>query len=210
MTAPSQDTPGRDAPGRDAPGQDTPGQDTGVVDVRRMRWWDIQAVRRLEEVLFAEDAWSEAMFWSELAERDTRHYVVAAAAAPETASLGAASTAGSKRAAAVVASGEAASEEAGVIVGYAGLCAYAADQCFVQTIGVDPAYQRRGIGSRLLHELIGEAERRDCRMLDLEVRAGNDAAIAMYEQFGFRAIGRRRGYYQPSGADAIVMRRESR
>jgi ribosomal protein S18 acetylase RimI-like enzyme len=46
-------------------------------------------------------------------------------------------------------------------------------------------------------------------MLDLEVRDGNAAAIAMYERFGFRVIGRRRGYYQPSGADAIVMRRES-
>ena len=151
---------------------------TDVVTLRRMRWWDIPAVLRLEELLFVEDAWSDAMFWSELAERDTRHYVVAA--------------------------------DADEVVGYAGLCAYAVDQCFVQTIGVDPAYQRRGIGARLLQDLVDESERRGCRMLDLEVRDGNDPAIAMYERFGFRAIGRRRGYYQPSGADAIVMRRDSR
>jgi [ribosomal protein S18]-alanine N-acetyltransferase len=151
-----------------------------MATVRRMRWWDIPAVLRLEGLLFAEDAWNDAMFWSELAERNTRHYVVAAAGADDDS-----------------------------VVGYAGLCSYAADQCFVQTIGVDPAYQRQGIGARLLQDLIEEAERRGCRLLDLEVRAGNDAAIAMYERFGFRAIGRRRGYYQPSGADAIVMRRES-
>jgi [ribosomal protein S18]-alanine N-acetyltransferase len=154
--------------------QDAPAE---VVVVRRMRWWDIPAVRRLEDLLFAEDAWSDAMFWSELAERDSRHYIVAA--------------------------------DADDLHGYAGLCAYAADQCFVQTIGVAPTHQRRGIGSRLLQNLIDEADRRGCRLLDLEVRDGNDAAIAMYERFGFRAIGRRRGYYQPSGADAIVMRREA-
>ena len=154
-----------------------------VCTLRRMRWWDIPGVLRLEERLFAEDAWNDAMFWSELAERESRHYVVAAAAD---------------------------ADKDVEVVGYAGLCAYAADQCFVQTIGVDPTYQRRGIGSRLLQDLVDEADRRKCRLLDLEVRDGNDAAIAMYEQFGFRSIGRRRGYYQPSGADAIVMRRESR
>jgi ribosomal-protein-alanine N-acetyltransferase len=120
------------------------------------------------------------MFWSELAERDSRHYVVASPAGDDD-----------------------------TVVAYAGLCVYAADQCFVQTIGVDPAYQRHGIGGRLLQNLLDESERRGCRLLDLEVRDGNDAAIAMYERFGFRAIGRRRGYYQPSGADAIIMRRES-
>ena len=38
------------------------------------------------------------------------------------------------------------------------------------------------------------------------VAAGNDAAIALYGQLGFREVGRRKGYYQPAGAgseDAI-------
>ncbi|CAM5451784.1 hypothetical protein STANM309S_05719 [Streptomyces tanashiensis] len=53
---------------------------TGAV-LREMRWWDIEPVLALEAELFPEDAWSEGMFWSELAHargpRATRHYVVA-------------------------------------------------------------------------------------------------------------------------------------
>jgi ribosomal-protein-alanine N-acetyltransferase len=41
-----------------------------------MRWWDIASVMDIENGLFEEDAWSEGMFWSELAERDTRRYLV--------------------------------------------------------------------------------------------------------------------------------------
>ena len=48
-----------------------------TATLRRMRWWDIESVTRLERELFAEDSWTDTMFWSELAERDTRWYVVA-------------------------------------------------------------------------------------------------------------------------------------
>ena len=44
--------------------------------MRAMRWWDLPAVMTLELELFAEDSWSEGMFWSELAERETRRYLV--------------------------------------------------------------------------------------------------------------------------------------
>ncbi len=44
--------------------------------IRRMRWWDIDAVVGLEQALF-EDAWSVEMFWDELAQGDTRTYLVA-------------------------------------------------------------------------------------------------------------------------------------
>lgn len=45
--------------------------------LRAMRWWDIAPLLVLEHDLFPEDAWSEGMFWSELAEPETHHYVVA-------------------------------------------------------------------------------------------------------------------------------------
>jgi [ribosomal protein S18]-alanine N-acetyltransferase len=45
--------------------------------VRRMRWWDIEPVLRLESELFGREAWSAAMYWSELAEFTSRHYLVA-------------------------------------------------------------------------------------------------------------------------------------
>ena len=41
----------------------------------------------------------------------------------------------------------------------------------------------------------------------LEVRTDNAVAIGMYERHGFRRLGLRRGYYQPSGADAYTMGR---
>ena len=44
--------------------------------IRRMRWWDIEPVVALEHALF-DDAWSTEMFWDELAQGDTRTYVVA-------------------------------------------------------------------------------------------------------------------------------------
>jgi [ribosomal protein S18]-alanine N-acetyltransferase len=38
------------------------------------------------------------------------------------------------------------------------------------------------------------------------VRADNSAALALYERAGFTVVNRRRGYYQPSGTDAVIMR----
>jgi ribosomal-protein-alanine N-acetyltransferase len=48
-----------------------------TAQLRPMRWWDIAPVMGIERDLFAGDAWTDAMFWSELAERDTRWYLVA-------------------------------------------------------------------------------------------------------------------------------------
>ena len=92
------------------------------------------------------------------------------------------------------------------VVGYAGLCDYP-DEALVQTIGVAPAAQGTGLGTRLLTALLEEAERRKQHRVLLEVRADNDRAIALYERFGFRRTGVRHGYYQPSGTDALVMTR---
>jgi ribosomal-protein-alanine N-acetyltransferase len=90
------------------------------------------------------------------------------------------------------------------IVGYAGLCAYA-DESFVQTLGVRSNYQGRGLGARLLAALIDEAVRRDEPMVGLEVRADNLVAQRLYQRFGFEQVGIRKGYYQPSNTDAVLM-----
>ena len=42
-----------------------------------MRWWDIARLLRIERELFGTDAWTESMFWSELAQHETRLYLVA-------------------------------------------------------------------------------------------------------------------------------------
>ena len=91
-----------------------------------------------------------------------------------------------------------------VVRGYAGLCDYP-DEAFVQTIAVAADAQGQGLGGRLLAALLDEAVRRRQSRVSLEVRADNAVAIGLYERFGFRPAGVRRGYYSPSGADALVM-----
>jgi ribosomal-protein-alanine N-acetyltransferase len=98
-------------------------------------------------------------------------------------------------------------EADGVVTAYAGLCAYAPHEAYVQTIAVAPTSQRRGVGTALLKALIDETTRRGVDHLDLEVRADNEAAQRLYERHGFTRIGVRRRYYQPSGTDAVVMRK---
>ena len=96
----------------------------------------------------------------------------------------------------------------GALVGYAGLCDYP-DEAWVQTMAVAPGSQGQGLGARLLSALLAEADRRGQRVVSLEVRADNAPAQALYTRFGFTRIGVRRGYYQPSGADAWVLTRRA-
>jgi ribosomal-protein-alanine N-acetyltransferase len=96
------------------------------------------------------------------------------------------------------------------LVGYAGIAFVASPpnaEAEIHTIGVDPAYQRRGIGRELLHGLLVVADAAAATVF-LEVRTDNDAARALYEAAGFMVVGLRKRYYQPSGADAHTMRRE--
>lgn len=94
-------------------------------------------------------------------------------------------------------------DDTGQVDGYAGL-AVSADEAEVQTIGVRPDRQGRGLGRALLRGLIAAAGGR--RML-LEVRTDNEPALALYRSERFETIGLRRRYYQPSGADALSMSR---
>ena len=99
-------------------------------------------------------------------------------------------------------------EDEGVIAGYAGLLAPGTGQADVLTVGVAQDRWGEGIGAALLEDLLAEAARRGCTEVFLEVRVDNDRAQRLYRRHGFAGVGLRRGYYQPSGADALVMRRE--
>jgi ribosomal-protein-alanine N-acetyltransferase len=100
-------------------------------------------------------------------------------------------------------------EEAGAVAGYAGLLAPGGGQADVLTIGVSEDRWGHGIGTTLMTGLLAEARRRGCAEVYLEVRVDNERAQRLYRQLGFARVGLRRGYYQPSGADALVMRRET-
>ncbi len=158
-----------------------------TVRLRPMTADDLPAVMVLEEELFAPDTWTEAMYRDELSRADTRYYVVAE----------------------FHLEGEDDDEPepgAPLLVGYGGLIAYDSE-AHVATLGVAGALQGEGVGSLLLDDLLAEADRRSPVVL-LEVRADNEVAQRLYRRRGFEEIGRRRGYYQPSGDDAVVMRRK--
>jgi [ribosomal protein S18]-alanine N-acetyltransferase len=92
----------------------------------------------------------------------------------------------------------------GAVVAFA--CAHVvADELMINDIAVDPAARRSGIGGGLLRHLIEGARVRGCRRATLEVRPSNTPARALYEAFGFEAVGRRRGYYADTGEDAILL-----
>jgi ribosomal-protein-alanine N-acetyltransferase len=98
-------------------------------------------------------------------------------------------------------------EEAGRVVGYGGIrAAKGSTDADIQTIAIAESARGRGRGRALLATLLAEASRRGVREVFLEVRADNPVARGLYESLGFEEIGVRRGYYQPDGVDAIVMR----
>lgn len=74
-------------------------------------------------------------------------------------------------------------------------------------IAVDPAFQGKGVGQRLLDEALSWAAGGGCRDCYLEVRPSNRRALAFYFRNGFEEVGRRVGYYRNPEEDALIMRK---
>jgi len=81
------------------------------------------------------------------------------------------------------------------------------DVWHLMDLAVAPAHRRRGAGGRLLARFLRAADAAGMEVV-LEVRPGNEAAVAMYGGVGFRSIATRRGYYSDTQEDAVVMLRE--
>ncbi|RUP05478.1 MAG: ribosomal-protein-alanine N-acetyltransferase [Mycobacterium sp.] len=140
---------------------------------------DVDRCAELDAVLFAgEQPWSAAVFARELASEDS--LFVSARTGGTLIGYGGIACLGS--------------------TGFTGVSFYE-----VRNIGVDPAFQGRGVGRRLLDELLTFA---GGGAVYLEVRWDNEAAIALYRDVGFDQVGVRPGYY--NGVDALTMRREPR
>lgn len=151
-----------------------------MIKLEPFRWWHIAEVIPLEEDLFGPEKWSEWMFWNELA--GGHYYRIAV-------------------------------DEGGVIFGYAGLAIAGPDddpdEAWVQNLAVRRDAQRRGLGRLLLDDLLSEAARHRVRKVLLEVAVDNAPAQKLYAMSGFEPLAVRRGYYQPSNTDALVMVREN-
>jgi [ribosomal protein S18]-alanine N-acetyltransferase len=98
-------------------------------------------------------------------------------------------------------------ERASALIGYAGMMFTGGSQADVVTLAVTPARWGRGTGTALLLALVDEADKRGYEEVLLEVREDNPRARRLYLRHGFDEVGIRRGYYQPSGVDAVVMRK---
>jgi ribosomal-protein-alanine N-acetyltransferase len=143
---------------------------------------DAERCAQLEAVLFpGDDPWPTAAFVRELAAPHNR-YVAARISA----------------------------DGGDTLIGYGGISRLGRTPPFeyeVHTIGVDPAYQGRGVGRRLLDDLLNFAAG---AVVHLEVRTDNESALALYRSVGFTQVGLRKRYYRVSGADAYTMRRGAR
>jgi [ribosomal protein S18]-alanine N-acetyltransferase len=98
-------------------------------------------------------------------------------------------------------------EDGNTLVGYAGMMFTGGSQADVVTLAVTPARWGEGTGTALLTALVDEADKRGYEEVLLEVREDNPRARRLYLRHGFTEVGFRRGYYQPSGVDAVVMRK---
>jgi len=91
----------------------------------------------------------------------------------------------------------------GRLVGYV-VCSRYDTVWHLMNVAVDDRLLRQGIATAMLDRLFELADKPNAQYT-LEVRTSNDAAIHLYERFGFRASGRRRAYYHDNREDALIM-----
>src|SRR5215813_655008 len=92
----------------------------------------------------------------------------------------------------------------GKIVGYGGMWVIM-DEAHLTTLAVDPRYQGRKIGERLLQSIMEEAILHGASRATLEVRERNTVAQNLYRKYGFRDAALRKHYYTDNQENAIVM-----
>lgn len=98
-------------------------------------------------------------------------------------------------------------EEDGKAVGYIGSQSVP-PEADVMNLAVAPEYRKRGIGESLLCTMAELLHSKGIEALFLEVRASNEAAIALYTKLGFVRVGRRKKYYVNPQEDALILRKE--
>ncbi len=94
-----------------------------------------------------------------------------------------------------------------VFAGYVGAQAVMGE-ADMMNLAVEPDYRRQGVAEGLVKSLIGCLKEQQVYSLALEVRASNEAAIALYGKLGFVQVGRRPGYYSKPKEDALILRKE--
>lgn len=92
-------------------------------------------------------------------------------------------------------------EMEGAVRGWAAVRSLGGGESELLQVEVEAGYRRRGLGRRLLETALEGT-------VFLEVREGNAEAVALYSNFGFQVVGRRKGYYGGPVEDALVMEKK--
>lgn len=85
------------------------------------------------------------------------------------------------------------------------VCWLVVDDVHIANLSVHPDHRRNKVASKLLCAAMHAMIAQGAVSASLEVRAGNQAAQRLYSRFGFQVVGRRPGYYQDNGEDAILL-----
>jgi ribosomal-protein-alanine N-acetyltransferase len=99
-------------------------------------------------------------------------------------------------------------EHSGVVVGYAGLW-WIEDEGHITNVAVKPGYRNRKIAEGIIKTLISHTSLEGIHHYTLEVRRSNQAAINLYNKFGFEVEGVRPNYYRFEKEDALIMWRHA-
>ena len=92
----------------------------------------------------------------------------------------------------------------GKIVGYIGTW-HIIDEAHITTIAVHPEFLRQHVGEALIVKMLEDCYNEFIKYITLEVRVSNIPAIKLYEKYGFKSLGTRKGYYQDNNEDALIM-----
>ncbi|TMB10758.1 MAG: ribosomal-protein-alanine N-acetyltransferase [Deltaproteobacteria bacterium] len=152
------------------------------LEIRRMTGADLDEVMVIERAAFLHP-WSPELFRREL-EHDWSTILVAVEP------LTSASGRGSER-----------------IVGFL-IYWLVHDEVHILNVAVGPEYRRKSVARTLMGETERRAHQAGAALLTLEVRRSNQAALELYREFDYRAVGVRPNYYVDEGEDAIVMVKE--
>jgi ribosomal-protein-alanine N-acetyltransferase len=145
------------------------------VRIRSARPEDVDGMTALDALCFAAP-WSRKSFESEVCQNPLARYLVA----------------------------ETIGEDPPRLAGYAGLWAVG-EEGHITNVAVHPDCRRQHLGRLLVASLISATFEEGLRDYTLEVRVGNLPAIRLYEHFGFREAGVRKGYYEDNNEDAMIM-----
>ena len=95
------------------------------------------------------------------------------------------------------------------VVGYGGMWTVV-DELHVTNVAIAPEHRGKGFSSMIMEKLFEFATTNKFASMTLEVRTTNQVAISLYEKHGFKGYGVRKGYYQDTNEDALIMWKEFR